>query len=142
MTHSKRVVVTGVSGGIGSACATRFADDGWEVIGFDRAPPPPTFTGTYVQCDINVSAQIGAACDIVLDLGPLDALVNNAAVQVNQPLSKTTDEQWDLVILVRHASVKRFMNFAIDDAYLAGAGHRAAALADSRLLPLERMPEQ
>ena len=47
------------------------------------------------------------------------------------------DEHWDLAILVRHTSVEKFVSFASLDAYLAIAGHRTAALADSRLLPLE-----
>lgn len=46
------------------------------------------------------------------------------------------DEAWDLVLLVRHKSREVFMAFAQDEAYLAGAGHRTAALADSRLLPI------
>jgi uncharacterized protein (DUF1330 family) len=43
---------------------------------------------------------------------------------------------WDRVLLVRHQSVAAFMSFASDPDYAAGAGHRTAALADSRLLPL------
>lgn len=43
---------------------------------------------------------------------------------------------WDQVLLVRHKSVQAFMAFASDQDYLAGAGHRTAALLDSRLLPL------
>ncbi|MEO0558963.1 MAG: DUF1330 domain-containing protein [Bacteroidota bacterium] len=46
------------------------------------------------------------------------------------------EERWDLVLLVRHQSLNAFMGFATDAAYLVGAGHRTAALADSRLLPL------
>ena len=46
------------------------------------------------------------------------------------------DEGWDLALLVRHRSVERFMAFASQDSYLRIAGHRTAALADSRLLPL------
>ena len=45
-------------------------------------------------------------------------------------------EGWDAGILVEHESVERFMAFATDVEYLAGAGHRTAALQDSRLLPL------
>lgn len=52
-----------------------------------------------------------------------------------------TDEHWDAVMLVKHASVERFMAFAQEPAYLKGAGHRTAALADSRLLPIEQMEE-
>ena len=46
------------------------------------------------------------------------------------------DEPWDFVMLVRHASRSTFMAFASNEAYLAGAGHRSAALLDSRLLPV------
>jgi uncharacterized protein (DUF1330 family) len=46
-------------------------------------------------------------------------------------------ERWDLAMLVEQASVESVLAFASDEAYLAGLGHRAAALLDSRLLPLE-----
>ena len=46
------------------------------------------------------------------------------------------EEQWDLVMLVRQKSLSDFMAFASNQAYLAGLGHRTAALEDSRLLPL------
>jgi hypothetical protein len=47
-----------------------------------------------------------------------------------------SDERWDVAMLIRHRSVTAFMAFASDEAYLAGVGHRTAALEDSRLLPL------
>lgn len=47
-------------------------------------------------------------------------------------------EQWDAMLLVQHESVERFLMFADDEAYLKIAGHRTAALADSRLLPLTK----
>lgn len=46
------------------------------------------------------------------------------------------DENWDLVFIVRQKSLKHFMDFATDEAYLAGIGHRTAAVEDSRLLPI------
>jgi hypothetical protein len=46
------------------------------------------------------------------------------------------DERWDLVMLVRQASVQDFFAFASNKEYLAGVGHRTAALEDSRLLPI------
>ncbi|MEO1170926.1 MAG: DUF1330 domain-containing protein [Myxococcota bacterium] len=45
-------------------------------------------------------------------------------------------ERWELVILVKHASAEAFLSFAQNPEYLAGIGHRTAALADSRLLPV------
>jgi len=46
------------------------------------------------------------------------------------------EEQWDLVMLVRQNSLSDFMAFASHQEYLAGLGHRTAALEDSRLLPI------
>lgn len=45
-------------------------------------------------------------------------------------------ERWDAAMLVRQRSIEDFMAFASDRAYMARLGHRVAALADSRLLPL------
>jgi hypothetical protein len=47
-----------------------------------------------------------------------------------------TDERWDAAMLVRQSSVGAFMAFASNPEYMAGMGHRLAALEDSRLLPL------
>ncbi len=48
-------------------------------------------------------------------------------------------ERWDLAMLVRQRSVEAFLAFASNVGYLAGLGHRTAALEDSRLLPLAPM---
>lgn len=47
------------------------------------------------------------------------------------------DERWDAAMLVEQSSPAAFMEFASNAEYLAGIGHRTAALEDSRLLPLE-----
>ena len=48
-------------------------------------------------------------------------------------------ERWDLAMLVRQHSVQAFLAFASHKAYLAGMGHRTAAVEDSRLLPLSEV---
>jgi hypothetical protein len=50
------------------------------------------------------------------------------------------DERWDMAMLVRQSSVASFLAFASHRAYLAGLGHRTAALEDCRLLPLSELP--
>lgn len=45
-------------------------------------------------------------------------------------------EHWDLALVVRYPSVAAFLTMTSDPGYLATVGHRTAALADSRLLPL------
>lgn len=49
-------------------------------------------------------------------------------------------ERWDYALLIRQSSVESFIAFASNEAYLAGIGHRTAALEDSRLLPLVEHP--
>jgi hypothetical protein len=48
-------------------------------------------------------------------------------------------ERWDRAMLVRQSSVENFIAFACHEGYLAGYGHRLAAVADARLLPLVQM---
>lgn len=50
------------------------------------------------------------------------------------------DERWDMAMLVRQKSADSFVAFNSNQAYLAGLGHRLAALEDSRLLPLLPSP--
>jgi hypothetical protein len=47
-----------------------------------------------------------------------------------------TSERWDAAMLVSQSTVASFLAFASNQDYLAGIGHRTAALEDSRLLPL------
>lgn len=51
-------------------------------------------------------------------------------------------EKWDVVLLVKHQSLLKFMEFAHSEDYLKNAGHRKAALKDSRLLPTTEMKDQ
>ena len=47
-----------------------------------------------------------------------------------------SEERWDAAMLVRQRSADAFLAFATNPEYLAGMGHRQAALEDSRLLLL------
>lgn len=46
------------------------------------------------------------------------------------------DERWDLAMIVRQHDVQSFLAFASHNEYLAGIGHRVAAIENARLLPL------
>ena len=53
-----------------------------------------------------------------------------------------SQEKWDAVLLVEHASVAEFMAFAQNEDYLKHIGHRTAALEDARLLPITEMQQE
>jgi uncharacterized protein (DUF1330 family) len=50
------------------------------------------------------------------------------------------EEEWDVAAVVRYPSRAAFLEMVGDEDYLAGARHRTAALADSRLIPCAAAP--
>ena len=101
MNTSKTVLITGVGGGIGHACAHHFAEKGWRVIGVDRADCREDFpaSGYFIKADISHPEATEVIFKEVKNFHPsLDVLVNNAAVQVAKPLVETTVEEWDAVM--------------------------------------------
>ena len=101
--EGKSVLVTGGSRGIGKAIALRFARDGAArvAIGYlrnDRAAEEAAedlrAAGTEpVLVRGNVSSE--RVLEEVRSLGPLDALVHNAATGVIRPALETEDKHWD-----------------------------------------------
>jgi NAD(P)-dependent dehydrogenase (short-subunit alcohol dehydrogenase family) len=88
------VVVTGAAGGIGSATCNLLERYGWHVIPMDRRPVDHP---NAVQVDI---ANAGAVTDALSALPRVDALVNNAAVQLYKSLLDTTVDEWDAIAAV------------------------------------------
>ena len=102
------LLITGAAGGIGRSTVALFAEKGWKVVGVDRQPKYNEFpaNGVYIQADISrpeeneaIYEQVSAFTDT------LDAVVNNAALQVAKPLVETTVEEWDLVMASNLRSV-------------------------------------
>jgi NAD(P)-dependent dehydrogenase (short-subunit alcohol dehydrogenase family) len=98
MTDKRIVLVTGANGGIGRATVLEFAKRGWLVIGVDRDALGFDFPedGLFIQTDIAKPENVAELFSQVADMyGSLNALVNNAAIQIAKPLVKTTLEEWD-----------------------------------------------
>ena len=99
--QSRVALITGASGGIGRAIVALFAEKGWIVIGVDRHPFGPGFpsNGLFIQANVGIPDSICAIWEQVAAFtGQLDALVNNAAVQVSKPLVETSVQEWDDVM--------------------------------------------
>ena len=107
-------LVTGVGGGIGRATARVFTDDGWAVVGVDMRAVQVEAVQRFIQADISDEAASAAIFESVREKeGRLNALVNNAALQVCKPLVETTPDEWDLVM----ASNLRSVYLAVRHAY-------------------------
>ena len=76
--EGKVALVTGVSQGIGLACATSLLAEGAQVLGTSRSAPPTIAGLTHLQLDMTKSdAAERAVEETVARLGSLDILVNN-----------------------------------------------------------------
>lgn len=108
MPEQRVVLITGAAGGVGRATVTLFAEKGWRVIGVDRQAFGDGFPadGLFIQSDISKAENIDRIYSQASGFThTLDAVVNNAALQITKPLLETTVEEWDLVIASNLRSV-------------------------------------
>jgi len=109
-------IVTGSSGGIGKAIALRLAATGVAVavVARDDARYPGTVAGTVAEIEQAGGRAYGVDCDLsdrerrraLVDeiagaLGPVDVLVNNAAVSIMRPLVEQADRHVELMLEVQ-----------------------------------------
>lgn len=92
------VLVTGGAKGIGLACAKRFAAAGDRVaVTYNSSPPPEGFLG--VKCDVTSSDQVDSAFEqIEAELGPVEVLVGNAAINRDTLLLRMSEADFTSVI--------------------------------------------
>ena len=112
---TKTILITGAGGGIGRACIHHFSEHGWRVIGVDRSDFGDDFpkNGRFIKADISHPDSVEQIFQQAKDFHPtLDALVNNAAVQVAKPLVETTVDEWDAVMASNLRSVFLFVKLA------------------------------
>jgi NAD(P)-dependent dehydrogenase (short-subunit alcohol dehydrogenase family) len=121
----KTVLITGAAGGIGRATVSLFAESGWNVIGVDRSGFGDGFPekGIFIQADISDSADLESIFTQAQSFSErLDALVNNAAVQIAKPLLDTSVEEWDAVMVSNLRAVFLSVKLAFPLFEAAGGG--------------------
>ncbi len=110
MGERKTALITGASGGIGSAAAAAFAKEGYNVILHYNANEQKANTAlqkvleygveAYIfKADVSDYAQAGALVNFALEkFGSIDALINNAGVTRDTLLLRMKEEDFDRVI--------------------------------------------
>ena len=109
----------------GRATVNHFSTQGWRVIGVDCKDFGTGFPadGLFIKADVAIPEQFTSLYDqIKLFTDSLNAVVNNAAIQVSKPLVDTTVEEWDTVIATNLRPVFIGARFAHPLLCAAGGG--------------------
>jgi len=94
------VLITGAAGGIGTAAVKAFNKAGWTVLAVDRSEEGDFPEGTiFLKADVSDTTSVSELFTAVQEkTDRLDALVNNAAIQICKPLVEMPVEEWDAVL--------------------------------------------
>ena len=102
---AKIALVTGASGGIGSACAKKLASEGYKVIvHYYRSKEEAEHIadrigGDALQADLRSETAVDALVDDVLaQYGHIDVLVNNAGISRVNQVQDVSNYEWDLLM--------------------------------------------
>ena len=123
---NKKILVTGASGGIGSEIVKKFVSLGGDVLGTGTKAEKLDLIKKQYQSikvkkfDISEHSRIEEFIDdVVLELGGLDVLINNAGTNVDNLSLRMKEEEWKKVIdinltstflLTKHAIKKMLRN--------------------------------
>ena len=104
----KRVLITGGAGGIGTATAARFLQEGARVVVLDRDPVAlarigselPALSGT-LRADVSDPDEISRALDEMNEMvGSVEILINNAGISIRHGFLDIKPQDWREVIEV------------------------------------------
>ncbi|HEX6310230.1 MAG TPA: SDR family oxidoreductase [Acidimicrobiia bacterium] len=133
LLEGKVALITGAASGQGRAAAVRFAEHGARIAVADvdddgagetvalveRAGSAATAIHTDVSVRPDVDAMVGAA---VAELGRLDVLYNNAAIQMSGRLVDTSEAVWDITIATNLSAIFWACRAAMPHLHEAGGG--------------------
>lgn len=131
---NKTVLVTGASGGIGSACARLFADKGYKVAvhchknkaAAEELTNELHSKGSEAICvcaDLSDEAQVKAMfTQIRSTLGAVEILINNAGVAQQKLFTDTTKEDYDFIFGANVLSAINCSREALKDMISAHSG--------------------
>jgi SDR family mycofactocin-dependent oxidoreductase len=125
-------LITGAARGMGAATAARLADEGWDLVLFDRAEDDPALGyplatadelaavaertgGVAVQGDVRDQAALDGAVGLATErFGGLDAAVAVAGCVVGGPTAwETGDDAWDANLGINLVGVHRLARAAV-----------------------------
>src|SRR6476646_10809341 len=93
----RTAIVTGASRGIGSAVASRLAQDGFAIVVINAGEG----RAISVQADVSKPVEVARMFDAAeKEFGGVDVLVNNAGIMTLSSIASTDDKMFDQLIAV------------------------------------------
>ncbi len=135
------MLVTGGTSGIGAEVVRRLASEGARIVFTGRDPARGASvadeTGaSFVQADVcDPEAIARSVVEAIEVLGGLDALVLNAGVLHEAPLSETSDEAWDAVMDTNLVAPYRYSVACLPHLRASGGGSIVAISSDAGVWP-------
>ena len=127
---NKIALVTGGTGGIGTAICQRLADDGAQIVTTSTNPEKAAkwqakqnFDSTIIKCDVGNYDDCKAMKEqIEKELGVVDIVVNNAGITRDGSFRKMDTEKWSQVITTNLNSVFNISHQFVDGMTEKGYG--------------------
>ena len=101
----KVAIVTGAASGIGLGIAELFIKEGAKVVFSDINGSGKTAANAagenalFIQCDISKTESVkNLVAKTLAAFGTIDILINNAGIVRQNPISETSDEEWNAII--------------------------------------------
>jgi NAD(P)-dependent dehydrogenase (short-subunit alcohol dehydrogenase family) len=109
----KRVLITGGASGIGAATAARFVEEGSRVVILDRDAAAckklerdvPGLLGSFIADVSNPREVEHTYGNVIVALGGLDVVINNAGISIRHKFLDITVEDWNNVLAVNLSGV-------------------------------------
>lgn len=115
---TRKALVTGASGGIGSAIAERLARDGYWLALLDVetcAMPETGLGGLALNCDVSDPKQVKAAlAKLTNATGQLDCVVNVAGINHQSPVAEMDARDWDRLYRINVGGMFLVVKHALD----------------------------
>jgi NAD(P)-dependent dehydrogenase (short-subunit alcohol dehydrogenase family) len=143
---ARSALVTGGTGGIGSAVVRRLRSDGYDVVfcGRDegRGAALERDTGAvFRRADATDRAACDASVAFALErLGRVDLLVASAGFLLARPLADTSDEQFDRLVETNLTSTFRYGRALFAPMRRQGSGVMVLVASDSAIRGSQRIP--
>jgi NAD(P)-dependent dehydrogenase (short-subunit alcohol dehydrogenase family) len=143
---SRSALVTGGTGGIGSAIVRRLRTSGYEVVfcGRDeqRAAALERETGAvFCRADATDRSACDASVTFALArLGGVDLFVGNAGILLQGPLAETTDEQFERLVETNLTSTFRYARALFEPMRHQSSGVMVLIASDSAIRGSHRIP--